>query len=362
MGLDRPARDRSRTYDVQVCDDPDDPTFPPVPSGFAIRHPAWDDLEPVAALFAAVSLARVGKVTVRRGDLRVRWLELATLSDALLIEHPAADPPAVAYAEYSLEPDPWTDELVLHVDGRVHPAWTGHGLATFLLHVAESRARRGAVASGRDSAVLRTTVEDADARARAFFTDRGFVPVRHLLELRLDLHAAPPAPAWPEGVTCRSFVAGRDEERAWRAHQAAFADVTTHLPLDLDDWVADRIGRDPAFDPDLVLIAEHDGQAIGLAVCRAGTEVASQDGWIRDLGVVPAWRRRGVGIALLRTAFAAFRARGMTGAALEVDDVTVDGAVALYRRAGMRVVRRTDVVERPARAAGMSHRPVVPRR
>jgi ribosomal protein S18 acetylase RimI-like enzyme len=50
-------------------------------------------------------------------------------------------------------------------------------------------------------------------------------------------------------------------------------------------------------------------------------------------------------MALLRAAFAAFRERGLTGVALEVDDVSMDGAVGLYRRAGMRIVRRTDVLE-----------------
>jgi len=316
----------------------------------------------VAGLFAEVGKARTGTVTVRRGDVRDRWLELPSLRDAVLVEHPAAEPSVVAYASYSLDPDPWTDQLALHVDGRVHPRWTGRGLATYLLDVADDRARRGGRAAGRDDVVVRTTVEDADERAQAFFTDRGFLPVRHLLELRLDLHAAPPAPAWPSGVTCRSFTAGRDEEVVWRAHQAAFADVPTHLPMPLADWVETRIRRDPAFDPNLLLIAEHDGEAVGLAVCRAGTEVNKLEGWVRDLGVVPGWRRRGVGMALLRAAFAAFRARGLTAVALEVDDVTVDGAVALYRRAGMRVVRRTDVVERPGRAAGLSHRPVVPPR
>jgi mycothiol synthase len=324
-------------------------TSVPPPDGFVLRTATWEDLNDVAGLFAACSIARVGRVTVRSGDLRVRWVELGGPADVLLVERPEAFPPLVAALEFQADVDPWTDELDLHVEGRVHPAWEGHGLATYLLDVAEARA----LAAGRDeerhTVVLRTTVVDGDDRAASFFAGRGFVPVRHLLELRLDLHAAPPRPVWPEGVRFRTFVPGEDEEAAWQAHQQAFADAPEHLPIDLDDWIASRIERDPAFDPELVLLAETDGDdgptIVGLAVSRAGAEGAPEDGWIRDLGVLPAWRDRGIGMALLRATFAAFRTRGLTGVALEVDDVSMDGAVALYRRAGMRIVRRTDVLE-----------------
>jgi mycothiol synthase len=342
-----------------VFDDPAPATATPPPDGFTLRYATWDDLHDVAGLFAACSINRVGSVTVRSGDLRVRWLALGGPQDVLLIERPDAFPPLVAALEFQADVNPWTDELDLHVEGRVHPAWEGHGLATFMLDHAEERARAAAESAGRDTAVLRTTVVDGDERARGFFSGRGFVPVRHLLELRLDLHAAPPRPTWPDGVTCRPFVPGQDERAAWTAHQEAFSDAPEHLPIGFEDWIEDRIRRDPAFDPSLVLLAEArpgsgvgDGAeelaeptVVGLAVCRAGAEGAPEDGWIRDLGVVPAWRDRGVGMALLRAAFAAFRARGLTGVALEVDDVSMDGAVALYRRAGMRIVRRTDVLE-----------------
>jgi mycothiol synthase len=332
-----------------VLDDHAPATATPPPDGFALRPATWDDLHDVAGLFAACSISRVGAVTVRAGDLRVRWLELGGPEHVLLVERPDAFPPLVAMLEFQADVDPWTDELDLHVEGRVHPAWEGHGLATFLLAHAEERARAAGTVAGRDHVVLRTTVVDGDERARAFFAQRGFVPVRHLLQLRLDLHAAPPRAVWPEGVRCRPFEVGRDEVAAWEAHQAAFSDAPEHLPIGFDDWVEDRLRRDPAFDPALVLLAEAevDGgvEVVGLAVCRAGAEGAPEDGWIRDLGVVPGWRGRGLGMALLRAAFAAFRERGLTGVALEVDDVSMDGAVALYRRAGMRIVRRTDVLE-----------------
>jgi mycothiol synthase len=330
-----------------MSDDPAHANLRPAPPGFRLRRPDWDDLDRVAALHAAASRDRVGSVTVRPDDLRVRWLGLDSFDEVLLVEHASVpDPDPVAYASFEAFVDPWTGELDLHVDGTVHPDWTSHGLAGFLLARAEDRARAAARDAEHPGALLRTSLEDGDDRARAWFAARGFTPVRHLLELRLDLHAPPPTAVWRSGVRCRTFRPGVDEHVLWQTHQAAFAEVPTHLPLDLDDFLDDRLRRYADLDPGLVLLAEYDDEVVGLAICRAGTEVASEDGWVRDLGVVPAWRRHGIGMALLRTTFAAFRSRGLTGVALEVDDVTLDGAVALYRRAGMRTVRRTEVLER----------------
>ncbi len=329
-----------------MADDHARATLRPAPPGFRLRRPGWDDLDRVAALHAATSRARGASAPVRPDDLRFRWLGLDSFDEALLIEHEGTEPGPVAYAAFEAFVDPWTGELDLHAEGTVHPEWRSHGLAGFLLARAEDRARLAARDAGRPGALLRTSLEDGDDRARAWFASHGFTPVRHLLELHLDLHAPPPAAVWRSGVRCRPFRPGEDEQVLWETHQAAFADVPTHLPLDLEDFLDDRLRRYPELDPGLVLLAEHDDEVVGLAICRAGTEVAPEDGWVRDLGVVPGWRRHGIGMALLRTAFAAFRARGLTGVALEVDDVTLDGAVALYRRAGMRTVRRTDVLER----------------
>lgn len=340
------------------------------------------DLEAVVALYDAVASARGHANPVRHEDLRIRWLMLDDPREAVVVERAGGEPHLLAYASTPVDRETDEDEVTVHLEGQIHPRATGHGLASWILELAE---RVGAEPTGPGGSPaprvvrIRTALLDGDAGSRAWFARRGFTAVRHLLELRLDLHAPPPAPRWPPGISVRTFVPGADDEVLWRTHQAAFADVATHLPIARDDYLADRA---PAEDPELVLIAEHhprevvpptaqgsrgdsegdsdgdsdgtcdsdsDAEVVGIAVCRAGTEVAAEDGWVRDLGVLPAWRRHGIAMALLRTAFAAFRTRGLTGVALEVDDVTLEGAVALYRRAGMRVTRRTDVLERVSR-------------
>lgn len=349
-------------------------------SHLIIRPPTHADLDAVVQLFATAAAARPGNSPpLRRDDLRVRWLMLDHLDDAVLVlssdtddpDNAAAAPRLLAYAsapvDVEVDPETGTCEAVVHLEGEVHPEHRGRGLGSFLLDraVATGRAALSAAATSQarnDSAAatpdptpaahatgyvrVRTALVDATPDEHAWFRSRGFGPVRHLLELRLDLHAPPPAPRWPEGVTVRTFQPGADEDVLWRTHRAAFADVPTHLPIEREDFLRDRA---PGDDPGLVLLAEHGHptpEVVAIAVCRAGTEFAAEEGLVRDLGVVPQWRRRGVAMALLRTAFATFRARGLTGVALEVDDVTLDGAVALYRRAGMRVTRRTDVLER----------------
>jgi ribosomal protein S18 acetylase RimI-like enzyme len=67
---------------------------------------------------------------------------------------------------------------------------------------------------------------------------------------------------------------------------------------------------------------------------------------VGSLAVRRPWRRRGLGEALLRDAFLRFAERGKRSAGLGVDAENTTGAVALYERVGMHVVRRSDTWER----------------
>lgn len=327
-----------------MTDDPSAADLHPAPAGLPARRATWDDLDRVTELYRRSERDRIGAPSTRPEDVRYRWLEQGGPgTDTLLVEDEGQ---LVAYAEFHDDTDPFSDQLDLYVEGRVDPHHTGRGLATFLLQRAEDRARRAIAHAGEASAVLRTTVVGGDAAALAWHRRRGFVPVRHFLRMRLDLREPPPAPRWPAGVSVRAV--GRDElSLVWSVHRRAFADLATSVPLDFAAWREHRIERDPAFDLSLWFLAVADDEPIGVCLSRPSTPEAAEIGDVRDLGVVPAWRRRGVAMALLRTALQAFWQRGLTGAALEVDDVTLQGAVSLYRAAGMQVVARTDVMELP---------------
>jgi mycothiol synthase len=86
---------------------------------------------------------------------------------------------------------------------------------------------------------------------------------------------------------------------------------------------------------------------VGAALAYQRTE----QGWVRVLGVRQAWRRRGVGLALLQHVFACFYERGMATVGLGVDAASPTGATRLYERAGMHLYEDLDTYERVLRAA-----------
>lgn len=69
-------------------------------------------------------------------------------------------------------------------------------------------------------------------------------------------------------------------------------------------------------------------------------------GWVANVGVRGPWRGRGIGEALLRTAFSEFWRAGERRVALGVDADNPTGATRLYERVGMRVLWQATVFEK----------------
>jgi ribosomal protein S18 acetylase RimI-like enzyme len=127
------------------------------------------------------------------------------------------------------------------------------------------------------------------------------------------------------------------------AHCAAIVEL-------LDAYARDPIGGGTPLGPDvrqqlvpalrrqptvLVLLAFAERRAVGIAVCFFGfsTFQARQLLNIHDLAVLPEWRGRGVGRALLSAAEAQARRRGCCKLTLEVQDDNRRARV-LYERFG----------------------------
>ncbi len=177
---------------------------------------------------------------------------------------------------------------------------------------------------------------DADDVA---FRAAGFSATRELFEMRVAL---PPteAPAWPPGVTVRTFESGRDESDWLRVNNLAFAghpDQGSWTPARLDARMAE-----PWFDPALFLLAT---DARGLAgfnwlKIHEARRPDPELGEIYVIGVDPRMQGTGLGRALAVAGLDAEHERGVGVGMLFVATDNA-GALALYRSLGFEI-NRTD--------------------
>lgn len=296
------------------------------PDGFQVRDATRADIQAVAAIIRAEERALRGESEWDVGDLADFWRHANFSGGSWIVEQKGHAVGFAACLERNGETHCWAS---------VHPDAAGRGVGRWLL---ERAARRGREAGSR---LLQAGMFAENAAARALFAALGFREARHYFRMRIDLDREPEPPQWPAGIEPESFRA--DDARAFhQAMQEAFAEEWGFHALPFDEWRRMRLEL-PETDVSLWFIAR-DGDAIaGFARCEEGREGG---GWIGALGVLKPWRRRGVGLALLRHAFCEFHRRGESRVGLGVDAENPTGAVDLYERAGMRVTKEDIVFEK----------------
>lgn len=86
-------------------------------------------------------------------------------------------------------------------------------------------------------------------------------------------------------------------------------------------------------------LAEKDGEIAGACLNMLSRVEDPEMGWVSQLGVRRAYRKQGLGLALLRIAFREFARRGKKRVGLGVDTGSLTGALKLYETAGMHPAR-----------------------
>lgn len=174
---------------------------------------------------------------------------------------------------------------------------------------------------------------------------REFRPIRHSFRMAIELDESLPAPRSPDGMRLRTFRDG-DENTFYEVQRDSFADTWEPVDTPYEEW-AHWLLDTPSFDPGLWFVAESDTDVAGFAICKVHPG-DPELGWVQLLGVRQALRGRGLGRALLLTAFEALRERGLRRAGLGVDAENPTGATRLYESVGMRVAGRFEILEKDA--------------
>jgi mycothiol synthase len=235
--------------------------------------------------------------------------------------------------------------------GYVHPDWQGRGIGRHLLAWQEDRARAHPAAAAADRpVVLGTFSSDENVRKVRLFTRAGYAVARYFFEMRRAPLDEVDVPPMPDGLEIRPLAPDRaGMRRAWDADVEAFQDHWGGF--DASDAAFEAWMVDPYHDPRLWVVA-WDGDEIAGAVTNAivaeeNEAFGRKRGWLETVFVRRAWRRRGLGAALVARALVRLRDEGMEEAMLGVDSDNPLGALALYERAGFVVHRRSAAYRKP---------------
>jgi ribosomal protein S18 acetylase RimI-like enzyme len=165
--------------------------------------------------------------------------------------------------------------------------------------------------------------------------------------MEIELQEAPRTPVWPAGIGLRPFLLQEQNRAVFEAHEEAFSDHWGHTPGTFERWQYRMTSRE-AFEPSLWFIAwdNRSEQIAGYSLCRYRMGI----GWVGTLGVRRAWRKQGLGEALLLHSFGEFYKRGMMTIGLGVDAENPTGATRLYKKAGMYVAAEYVVYEKELRS------------
>ena len=304
-----------------------------------VTRPTPERLPEALALLQASDAAIWGASDWTESDLREDWERIDLERDAWLVELDGR----LAGVAQLLD----RREARFIGDAYVHPEVTGRGVGARVLELLETRSRaREDEWPDEGRVVLQAAHLVGDDRAPDLFRGRGFVRARSFFRMVTDVRVEPPVPVWPEGVELRPLDLDRHGPALHAAHEEAFAYEWGHAAQPYETW-RERAFVVPRIDPSLVPVVWAGDQLVGFSLNYAKRN--GDWGWIGTLGVREAWRRRGLGLALLRESFLRFRATGETTVALGVDVENPTGATRLYERAGMTVLWQADVWEKELR-------------
>jgi len=305
--------------------------------GYFTRPPTSDDAPAVAELIAACERVDAGRAEMTLEELRAEWQEGDLAEHAVVVVTPGGD--VAAYASLT-----HLCYVRVSVYGYVAPAHRGRGLGAGLVRWGEqwtqTRLERAPAGS---RIVVRHYPRATNRAAGQLLESLGYRPVRGVYGMAVEWDSSPPGPEWPEGVHVRDFVPGADEEATFEAYEEASRDMWGRPPSTIENWVHYTRHSDPT----LVFIAEEEpsGEIVGVEVCS----LVAGRGEVGGLRVRRAWRRRGIGLALLRHAFGEFYRRGAREARLSVDAESPTNAPRLYARAGMHVAENYMVYQKELR-------------
>ena len=323
-----------------------------LPEGFTARGANLNDVEPALVLFNRWSRSIIGRDEVTVPDpIRNEWVSpgFDPAEDIRVVFAPNGQ--MVGYTEVwtTLKPPvhPW-------MWGRVDPEYEDLGIGTWLLHWAEQRVLQELpnLPAGLRFAPRVGTYREAQ-KPKGLFEDRGYHHIRSSYHMLIEMDAPVSEPEFPEGITVSTYDPHTNAVAAYQAEIDSFRDHFGFVEEPFEEGLKRfrHFWEQEGFDPTLLFLAVdgRSGEIAGISLCPPHSIDNPDLGWVGTLGVRRPWRKRGIGLALLRHSFNEFYRRGKRKVGLGVDAQNLTGALRLYENAGMHVQQTFDLYEKEIR-------------
>ncbi len=325
-----------------------------LPNGFTARPGRLEDIPLAVELFNNYTDHFIGIRGVNEKLLKTEWTKpkFNPATDICMVFDP--DKKLVGYIEVWTTSSPPVHPWVW---ARVHPDYHRMGIGTALSNWGEERARKAVEMCADD---LRIAYRSGSASTidppKKLYEAQGMKPIRHFFRMLIEMDA-PPAPAeWPVGISLKTPDDPKtDIEDIFRVDNEAFKDHFGYVEEPFEEGLADFshwfLDNEDNNDPSLWFLAvdTNTNQIAGIALCLRKDSEDENCGHVDSLAVLRPYRKKGIGLALLRHAFGEYYRRGYTKVSLGVDGENLSGALRLYKKAGMHVNRQFDLYEKELR-------------
>ena len=288
---------------------------------YSVRPAIQTDIDEVHGLITNQNILDYGSATKSIDELKRSWQSLNLEEDTCTAY---SEGKLAGYGELLDNDSPF-----IYLENR-----NNVDLAFQLLTILEEKAMK----RKKDKVELFTRISEKNNTLLQLFASNGYKSNLSFLIMELVMEEAPPAPQWINGITVRTFMKDQDEQITYQTDEEAAQDKGYHTPLSYEGWIK-RMGMDrETFDPGLWFLACRENEIAGVALNLYNKE--SDTGWVDHLSVRRAWRRKGIGKALLLHSFGEFYRRGIRRLRLSVDSKSLTNAPRLYESVEMKTIQQ----------------------
>lgn len=221
--------------------------------------------------------------------------------------------------------------------GAIHPDYRRKGIGARLIDLSDNAVRTFAeenTSPNKPVYLLRDTLAENIATI-ALFGKMGYQAERHFYAMVLELQDTIVIPKFPAEFILKPFVPDTHIKALHTAFNQSFKDAWGFRDgVSLNTFKMNIMHAD--LDYSLWHVLWRNESVVGYSLTVTGPGDLHQ-GRVRLLGILPAMRRKGLGMMLLKHSFRVFQERGYPRVMLNVDTAGDTNPLKLYQRAGMTV-------------------------